>query len=220
MKLLAERGAPPRPRERALSAGIHVLTDAELLALLIGSGTPQRDVHALARDVLGLIDDANGVPDQQRLAQIAGLGPAKTAAILAAFELSRRILCPRRHRIRMPADVLPIVDRFASRNQECFIALSLNGAHEVIASRIVTVGLVNRTVVHPREVFADSITDRAAAIMLAHNHPSGSLEPSTEDQEVTTRMVRAGELIGIPVLDHVIFSESGYYSFLEHGHLH
>jgi len=121
--------------------------------------------------------------------------------------------------VRAPSDILPVVERFAERRQECFLSISLNGAHEITATRIVTVGLVNRTVVHPREVFADPITDRAAAVIVAHNHPSGSLEPSAEDSEVTRRLVSAGQLLGIPVLDHIIFSSRGYYSFLEHNEL-
>jgi DNA repair protein RadC len=116
-------------------------------------------------------------------------------------------------------DTLPLLERFADRNQEHFLTLSLNGAHEVIMVRTVSVGLVNRTMVHPREVFAGPLTDRASAIILAHNHPSGSVEPSAEDDEITTRLLSAGETLGIPVLDHVVFSRSGYYSYLEHDAL-
>ncbi|HUX11678.1 MAG TPA: JAB domain-containing protein, partial [Spirochaetia bacterium] len=144
---------------------------------------------------------------------------AKAALLSAAIEFSRRQLCPERRRIAFPADVLPLVRHFADRKQEHFISLSLNGAHEVSAVRVVSVGLVNRTIVHPREVYADPVTDRASAVIVCHNHPSGNVDPSSEDREVTRRLAAAGETLGIPLLDHVVFSERAYYSFLEHGEI-
>ena len=216
---VSETRALVLPRERYREAGARALSDEELVSLLIGTGVAGKPVATVARDVVALLDRTNGPPEDGELADIAGLGPAKVASVAAAFELARRVLCPGRHRVRSPADIMPVVERFADRKQECFLSLSLNGAHEVTAARVVTVGLVNRTVVHPREVFANPVTDRATAVVLAHNHPSGSLEPSPEDHDVTRRLVSAGELLGIPVLDHVIFSTRGYYSFLEHGEL-
>ena len=207
------------PRERLESAGVTALSDEELVALLIGNGIAGRPVETVSRDVVALLDRVNGPPQPGALVGIPGLGPAKAATVAAAFELGRRILCPARHKVRSPADILPVVERFLERPQECFLAISLNGAHEITAVRVVTIGLVNRTVVHPREVFAHAIGDRCAAVVLAHNHPSGSLEPSAEDHEVTRRLVSAGQLLGIPVLDHVIFSTRGYYSYLEHDEL-
>ncbi|HKJ85233.1 MAG TPA: DNA repair protein RadC [Spirochaetia bacterium] len=214
---LVERRA--LPRERLLHAGIGSLHDEELIALMIGNGVAGSPVAQVSRAVMRAIDQANGPPDTGALLAIPGLGPAKAASICAGFEIARRVLCPGHRKVRAPSDILPVVDRFVERKQECFLAISLNGAHEITATRIVTVGLVNRTVVHPREVFAGPLADRAAAVVLAHNHPSGSLEPSAEDNEVTRRLVAAGQLLGIPVLDHVIFSARGYYSFLEHDAL-
>ncbi len=207
------------PRERMGERGPAALSDEELVSLLVGTGVPGRSVELVSRDVVSLIDRINGPPEAADLRSIAGLGPAKVAGIVAAFELGRRVLCPGRHKVRSPADILPVVDRFVERPQECFLSISLNGAHEITAARVVTMGLVNRTVVHPREVFAPALADRAAALILAHNHPSGCLEPSAEDGEVTRRLVSVGQLLGIPVLDHVIFSSRGYYSFLEHDAL-
>ncbi len=210
---------PVLPRERLFQAGIESLHDEELIALMIGNGVAGSPVARVSHAVMQAIDRANGPPQRSALLAISGLGPAKAASICAGFEIARRVLCPGRRKVRAPADILPVVERFVERKQECFLSISLNGAHEITATRIVSVGLVNRTVVHPREVFADPLTDRAAAIVLAHNHPSGSLEPSAEDCEVTRRLVSAGQLLGIPVLDHVIFSARGYYSFLEHNEL-
>lgn len=207
------------PRERFLTSGADALSDEELVSLLIGTGVAGNPLRSVARAVVSIIDRTNGAPDTVALRAIAGLGPAKVATVAAAFELGRRVYCGSHRKVRTPADILPVVDRFLDRAQECFITVSLNGAHEIVAARVVTIGLLNRTIVHPREVFADPITDRAAAIVLAHNHPSGNLDPSAEDHEVTRRLVTAGQVIGIPVLDHIIFSTRGYYSFLEHDEL-
>ena len=208
-----------RPRERLHRLGPSRLRDCELIMLILGSGVAGRPVDDVASDVLALMDTSNSPPSLEDLSQIRGLGPARSATVAAAFELARRVLCPQRRRIQIPSDALPMLDRFSDRKQEHFFTLSLNGAHEVIMVRTVSVGLVNRTMVHPREVFAGPLTDRAAAIILAHNHPSGSLDPSSEDDEITRRLVGAGQTLGIPVLDHVIFGTLGYYSYLENDAL-
>lgn len=204
-----------RPRERLVRSGPSVLSDRELVSLLIGWGTRGRPVTRVAEDVLAVLDKHRGVPSVEDLQLVPGLGVAKAALLSAAFEFSRRTICPSHKRIAFPADVVPLVRHYADRKQEHFLSLSLNGAHEVIQVRVVSVGTVNRAVVHPREVFADALTDRAAAIIAAHNHPSGSVEPSVEDRDVTVRLKAAGETLGVRLLDHVIFSTRGYYSFLE-----
>ena len=219
MNVLTPTHAPPRPRERLTTLGADQLSDQELVAILLGTGIRGKNVWDLAEEVLQFLDSRDGPVEVADLNHIAGLGSAKSCLLVAALELSRRILCPGRQRVRFPADILPFVRHYADRKQELFLSISLNGAHEIIATRIVTVGLVNRTVVHPREVFADPMTDRAAAVVVAHNHPSGNVEPSEEDREVTRRLVAAGETLGMHLLDHVIFSHDRYYSFLESGEL-
>lgn len=144
---------------------------------------------------------------------------AKATLIAAALEFARRRIRPEGLKISFPADVLPLIQNYADRKQEHFICVSINGANEVIKSRVVSVGLVNKTQVHPREVFADPITDRASGIIAAHNHPNGSLSPSNEDIEITKQLKFAGETLGIRLLDHIIFNHKGYYSFLESGEL-
>lgn len=119
--------------------------------------------------------------------------------------------------VRTPADAYQVLERYRTRRREHLFALNLNGVHMITAVRIVAIGTVNRSLVHPREVFRRAIIDNAAAVVVAHNHPSGSLEPSDEDHEVTRRLVQAGQLIGISVLDHLIISRNGYFSFLEHS---
>jgi len=207
----------PDVRERICREGASSLSDAELVAALLGTGTKGKRVAELAQEVLSLIDSARTLPPAEALGRLSGVGEAKACALYAALELGRRFFGARDLKIGSPGDVWPIVAHWSDRKQERFICCSLNGAHELIAARIVSVGLVNRTVVHPREVFADPITDRACAVVVAHNHPSGRLDPSAEDREITGRLKEAADTLGIALLDHVIFSREGYYSFVEHG---
>lgn len=208
-----------RPREKLQTKGAEALSDLELLAILLGSGIKDHDVMTVASRLLTVLDENNGKPNLEELQKIEGVGLAKATLIVAALELARRRIRPEGLKINFPIDVLPIISHFADRKQEHFICISVNGANEVITSRIVSVGLVNKTQAHPREVFADPITDRASAIIVAHNHPVGSLIPSKEDIEVTQRLKAAGDTLGIRLLDHIIFNQKGYYSFLENGEL-
>lgn len=121
------------------------------------------------------------------------------------------------YKISRPQDIFAALSRYARARNERFFAITLNGAHEIIKIHIVSIGLVNRTVVHPREVFITAIKDNATAIVVAHNHPSGHLDPSPEDREITDRLHNASEVLGLALLDHLIFSRAGYYSFVEHG---
>ncbi len=211
------RDERPRIRERLALDGPTALSDLELLAALLGTGSRGKGVHRLAEEVLALLDNSQKAPESSSFARIAGMGDAKASAVCAALELGRRLYGVRDKKVGSPGDVWPIVSHWADRKQERFICCSLNGAHELIAARVVSVGLVNRTVVHPREVFADPITDRACAVVVAHNHPSGRLDPSAEDREITGRLKDAADTLGIALLDHIVFSRDGYYSFVEHG---
>ena len=216
---LSEIPANERPRERLLAHGAESLSDAELLSVIIGSGTHGNNVSRVAAEVLAMLDRHGFPMEVDNLMDIRGMGSTKAAQIAASLEFSRRRLCPGARKINYPSDVVPLVSHFADRNQEHFLCISLNGAHEVMNLRVVSVGLLNRTIVHPREVFADPLKDRAAAVVVAHNHPSGNVEPSREDRQITERLKEAGETLGIQLLDHIIFSVRGYYSFLEQGGL-
>jgi DNA repair protein RadC len=186
---------------------------------MLGSGSSRKGVVRLASDLLNVLDSSGDIPDTGELTGIEGIGPARAALVAASLEFARRRLRPSRRRISEPADVLPLVSHWADRPQEHFLVLSLNGAHEVIRLRVISQGILDRTIVHPREVFVAPLTDRAAAIVCAHNHPSGNTDPSPEDRSLTLRLRESGELLGIPLLDHVIFTHSAYYSFLEKGQL-
>ncbi|MBW1744854.1 MAG: DNA repair protein RadC [Deltaproteobacteria bacterium] len=215
-KKISDIPVADRPREKLQKKGAEALSDLELMAILVGKGTEGHDVMSVAKGILKILDSSNEKPNLKELQKIEGVGPAKATLIAAALEFARRRIRPEGLKISFPADVLPLIQHFADRKQEHFICVSVNGANEVITSRVVSVGLVNKTQVHPREVFADPITDRASAIIVAHNHPSGGLNPSKEDIEITKQLKSAGETLGIKLLDHIIFNHKGYYSFLDH----
>jgi DNA repair protein RadC len=208
-----------RPREKLISSGPEALADHELLAILLNTGIQGKNVNALAAELLELLDKAKGIPSIKALCQLTGMGFSKAAAIAAMLEFGKRRWGAAGTHIRQPGDIFNTVRHFADRRQERFICLSLNGAHELIEARTVTLGLVNRTIVHPREVFADPILDRASAIAVAHNHPSGQLKPSPEDDDITVQLAQSAKILGLRFLDHVIFTDTGFYSYRQTGRL-
>lgn len=215
---LSEIERQDRPREKMELKGAGSLSDLELIMLLVSSGTAERPVNEVSSELLALLDKSEE-PDYKSICAIKGLGRAKSSQILAALELGRRRM--KKYgigpSISSPGDIFREVRHYATRDQEQFIVLVLNGAHEVLNVFVATVGLVNKTLVHPREIFSDAIQRRGTAIAIAHNHPSGKLDPSEDDVNVTKRILISGDILGIKVLDHIIFSSSSYYSFLEHG---
>jgi len=216
-KRIADIPASERPRERLAARGVDVLSDVELLALMLGSGSGKKNVTQLAADILSVIESSGDDVRLVDLVEVKGIGSARASMISASLEFARRRLRPARRRINQPSDVIPLLTHWADRPQEHFLVLSLNGAHEVIRIRVISQGILDRTVVHPREVFVDPLRDRAAAIVCAHNHPSGNKDPSSEDRKLTKRLRQSGDLLGIPLLDHIIFTGGGYFSFLESG---
>lgn len=216
-KSIKEMPREDRPRERLHRLGPKGVSDIELLCVVLGSGSSGRPVQDLAQDILEMIDRGDICPED--LQKVPGLGPAKAASICAGLELGRRMAGSKPRSCRSPASIFELIRHYGDRMQEHFLVIMLNGAHELMGVNVVTVGLVNRTVVHPREVFSDPLKMRATAIVLAHNHPSGNLEPSPDDLEVTMRLRKAGILLGIEVLDHIIFSSDNYMSMSESGEL-
>lgn len=208
-----------RPREKLAAKGASVLNDQELLAVLLGKGTARMDVMTLAGHLVRVIDEKGLSLRTEDLTAFDGVGEAKATLVLAAIEFARRRIKPEGLKISTPADVLPLIRHFADRKQEHFLSVTINGANEVLNVRVVSIGLIDRSPVHPREVFADALTDRASGIIVAHNHPAGSLEPSQSDIDATKQIKQAGEIVGIELLDHIIFNRKGYYSFLEEGGL-
>ena len=208
---------PDRPREKLVQKGPHALSDLELLAVVLGKGARGISLWRLARLALETIDAAPEPLRLERLREIPGIGTARAAQLLAALEFCRRRIHPAGFRIMEPTDILPLIRIYADRRQEHLLCISLNGANEVLAIRVVTVGLANRGLIHPREVFADPLTDRAAGIILAHNHPAGTIEASSADHEITRRLNAAAAVLGIHLFDHIIFNHRDHFSFAAHG---
>jgi DNA repair protein RadC len=206
-----------KPREKLAAKGPEALSDQELLSVLLGSGIKGKDVFNVSRTLLRKLEKSKEKIDIKTLTSIEGIGLAKACQILASFEFARRRLLKKSIVIQKADDLLPYISYIAGKKQEYFLCVSLNGANEVIGNRVVTVGLLNANQIHPREVFVDAISDRAASVILAHNHPSGVLEPSQDDIAATRQLVEAGEIIGIEVLDHIIITKKGYFSLKDKG---
>ncbi|MBU4198617.1 MAG: DNA repair protein RadC [Verrucomicrobia bacterium] len=217
MRTIKDMPEHSRPREKLREKGAFALTDEELVAAILGMGTAGVDVRTIARQVAGLIREHKTGLTLDHLLAVPGIGLAKGGQILSAFELARRHLLKDIVKITVAQDVLPLVADIAGKQQEYFICISLNGANEVIEKRVVTIGLLDKNPVHPREVFADVISDRAAAVIFAHNHPSGDLQPSEADRRTHEQLTEAAKILGLRVLDHVIVTKKGYFSFQEAG---
>ena len=218
MRKMRDVPEPDRPREKIAAKGVSALSDSELIEVILGRGTKDNDVRKISKEINELIDRAPHDLRYDELTAIKGIGPSKASQILASYELGRRIFKPDSiTRVTKPEDILPLIAEYRQKRQEHFICLTLNGAGEVIGNRIITVGLLNHSLVHPREVFAEAITDRAASVICVHNHPSGSLEPSSQDIAITNQLREAGSLIGIQLIDHVIVTRDGHTSMREKG---
>lgn len=217
MKTIKDMPEHSRPREKLREKGASALTDEELVTAILGMGTAGVDVRTIGRQVASLIREHKEALTLTHLLEVPGMGLAKAAQILSAFELTRRHLLKDGVRISCAKDILPLLADIAGKQQEYFLCISLNGANEVVEKRVVTIGLLDKSPVHPREVFADVIADRAAAVIFAHNHPSGDLQPSKADLHIHDQLTEAGKILGLRVLDHVIVTRKGYYSFQESG---
>jgi DNA repair protein RadC len=214
-----------RPREKLERLGPSALGDNELLALVLGSGSRGRDALEVANRLLA---GANGLHGLTRaglgdLRRVAGVGRARAAQVVAAVELGRRTLV--RDRADRPHLSTPrqlaafLLPQYGAGPVEQFGIVMLDTKHRLIRIKVVSVGSLDSTVVHPREVFREAASASASAIILFHNHPSGDPTPSAEDFVLTTRMVNAGDIMGIEVLDHLILADQRYYSLVESGRM-
>ena len=205
----------PDVREKALEHGFSYLFDEELVMLILGSGTRQMPVELMAERIVGILYDFDAEEVVENLVRLNGVGLGKALAVAAALELGRRRSCHLRAPIKSPTDIVPFVKNYAVCDKEHFLLVTLNGGHEIIQIHVITVGTLNRTLIHPREIFSVAMRDNAAAIIVSHNHPSGNCEPSEEDIQVTETLRKVSVIMGIELLDHVIVSREGYFSFLE-----
>lgn len=214
-----------RPRERMEKYGAKSLADHELLAIILRTGTRGQNVVALALEVLKEVEDIYRMQhvSLQELMKIPGIGKVKASEILASIEFGRRISQSSQVKegtVSSSTWVGKYLQRELSNlNQENVVALYLNTKNEIIKKDTVFIGGLNTSVAHPREIFNRAISYSAASIILAHNHPSGNVEPSEADLSFTSRMVEAGELLGIQVLDHFIIGEKDYLSLREEGYM-
>ncbi|MBW2242444.1 MAG: DNA repair protein RadC [Deltaproteobacteria bacterium] len=216
------KGLRDGPRERLHGQGPAALADAELVALLLGTGSGGRGVLQLAEDLLapgGL--RALAAASSAELRRTPGVGAAKSASLLAAVELGRRLAAQRLREgdaIRSPEDVFRhFHSSLRDAPHERFLVLLLDGRHRVIREVLTSQGTLTSSLVHPREVFRPALREGAAALVAVHNHPSGDPTPSPEDRQVTRRLIEAGKLLGVPLLDHVVVAERGFASLREAG---
>ncbi|MDR2731866.1 MAG: DNA repair protein RadC [Fibromonadaceae bacterium] len=201
------------PRERILAGELAKLSIEELLCVILGRGTRGKNVFELAREIAGILEKKSRMPSIGELMTIHGLGLAKSAQILACLELSGRFMLGMQDKaVCTPAELMPQLSFLKHSNQESMVLVTLNGGNKVIKIHRITVGTANSTPVHPREAFALAIEDRAVAVIFAHNHPSGSHEPSIEDLILTQKLCEAARILDIPVLDHLVISSSGFTS--------
>ncbi len=221
MKTINELYKGDKPREKLIAKGVEVLRNEELMAVLLGSGVQGKDVRKLSKEIIAMMDahfdKLSERIDLNELLKIHGLGVAKASQILAAIELSKRYLIRTHTRITDAKDVYEELRAYRNKKQEYFLTITLDGASRIINTRTVFIGTLNQSMVHPREIFADAIADRAAGIIIAHNHPSGALHPSQADIHITERLAEVAKLVGIELLDHVILTKEGYYSFSDEG---
>lgn len=219
MKKLSDIPDIDKPREKLAHRGVQSLSSHELLMVLLGSGIPNRDVSALATDILKLIEIEKENITLDKLTEIQGVGKAKAGQILSAFELAKRYLIKEENKIRNTEDILALVQDIRDKKQEYFLTITLTGASTLIEKREVFKGTVNYSMVHPREIFADAISDRAAGIIFVHNHPADDAQPSEADIKLTKQLCDAAKLLGIQVIDHIIVTKHNYYSFQAEGML-
>ncbi len=216
--------ASDRPREKFYEKGCYGLTDTELLAIVIGKGARNKTAVDIAKEIIMRIGSLKklsqtSVGEIEKL-NIPGLGRAKAISMLAALEMGRRSLSSKnnkRIRFKNPEDIYnyyyPLI---GGLRYEVFKVATVDGRNTFTSDRTISKGILDASLVHPREVFQFAINESASAIFLIHNHPSGILKPSEDDLKITERICRAGEIIGVNVVDHVIISEEGYYSFSQH----
>ena len=206
----------PDVREKALEHGFSYLFDEELIMLILGSGARGLPVEYMAEKIADVLDDCDFEDAVENLLRVKGVGQGKALAVAAALELGRRRSNHLRAPIKSPCDIVPFLKNYAVSEREHFLLVTLNGGHEILQIHVITVGTLNRTLIHPREVFTTAMRDNAAAIIVSHNHPSGNCQPSEEDIAVTETLEKVSVIMGIELLDHVIVSRETFFSFLEH----
>ena len=214
---------PERPRERLKQFGPEALSAQELLALIIGRGVSKKSVMTIAQELLIKFGNVKAISEAtlEELSQIKGIGFAKAAQLKACFELGKRQnLEPelKDFNIKDPEGIVKAIRAsIKDKVKEHFKLILLNPRNKIIGISTISIGTLNASLVHPREVFKDAIVHNTYSVVLAHNHPSGDSEPSEDDLTMTKRLIEAGKILGIEVLDHIIITKNGYFSFKDRG---
>ncbi len=206
-----------RPREKLIRYGSSRLSNSELLAIILRSGKKGENVIDLANKVLKKYK-AENLPHltYQELKSFSGLGPAKACEIIACFELGKRLLKGKVAGLYLkPEDVWKELKDIREHKKEHFVIFYLDSRNQEIKREIISIGSLNANLVHPREVFEPAVKNLAAQVILAHNHPSGDIKPSEDDLTINKRLIEAGKILGIEVIDHIVVSKSSYFSFKE-----
>jgi DNA repair protein RadC len=212
-----------RPREKLLHAGEEAVSDAELIAIVLGAGTRDESAIQIAQRILTRAGDLQTLSEMSlaELCEFKGIGTARAAQLKAALELARRYTLRLQSSRAQFSNSQRVFDHFQfyfrGKQQEEFWVVSLDAKNRLLSQARISKGTLMASVVHPREIFRIAIRNAAAAIIILHNHPSGDPEPSVEDRKVTTQVAEAGKLLGIPLLDHVIIGSNHYYSFKDRG---
>jgi DNA repair protein RadC len=208
-----------RPREKLLRYGPNKLSTEELLAIILRSGQKGQNVLTIAKNVLKKFSEKE-LPyiTVNELKNFPGIGEVKACEIVACFELGKRLLKDKKTNLYLtPKDVFDRLVEYRDKKKEHFFVFYLDVRNQEINYDIVSVGLLNASLVHPREVFENAIKHSAAQIIVAHNHPSGDVDPSEDDLEITKRLVEAGKILGIEIIDHIIVSKDSFFSFKNKG---
>lgn len=215
----SKSGKQPNIRELTLLNGISYPDDEELIMLILGKGTKNNPIESLAEKVTKAINSSNEEELIPNLKKIDGMGESRALIIAAALELGRRRRGILRSSINAPKDVIPFLQHYTLMPTEHFITVTVNGAKEILSTRVVSVGTINKALIHPREVFANAVSEYASGIICCHNHPCGQCYPSNADIDSTKILQKAAKILGIAFMDHIIITKEDYFSFLEHGML-
>lgn len=205
-----------RPREKLARKGASSLSDFELLEVIIGSGSRGSDVSYIARQVQKLLSKGTENINIETFTSLKGVSIATAGKLLASLEIAKRYLIKDVEPLRTQKDILARLADIRNKQQEYCICLALDGGQRLIAQRTITIGTLDSVLTHPREIFSDAIVDRAASVIVAHNHPSGNARPSAKDITLTQQLAAAGQLLGIPLRDHIIITKVEHFSFRQH----
>ncbi|BEP29930.1 RadC family protein [Helicovermis profundi] len=211
-----------RPRERAMLKGVNSLSVNELISIILSSGSKSKNVYDISNEIIDMCSNLEGLNNitVDELCTINGLGKIKALKVICAVELGKRVVSYKkevRKKITSPTDIVEeLVISMQFLKKEEFRSVLLDTKNSIISIETISIGSLNSSIVHPREVFNLAVRKSAASIILVHNHPSGNTNPSEEDRSITKRLKKAGKILGIEILDHIIIGNSKYFSFREH----